>query len=234
MNRVFISHSSKDEAEAQALSEALTEAKISYWLDTQSLLLGADVSAEISRAIDSSSAVIFLLSKNSNEESWQSTEIALALSKGKRVFLLILTKDVKIPILLQQYAYLDISDTHDFRKVAFELAKTLERKEPEIDVTSLRLEALQAKRELIEIQKKIYMTASILKEREMKSRNFSLFFVSLCISSATGLIVFGEGIGNIDFIWGAVGIFFGAAVIEFGHAYRRRKEMEESGKGMQE
>lgn len=123
MKRVFISHSSEDKAEARALCEALAEVNVSSWLDEQSLLPGSDVSAEISLAIDNSSTVVFLLSKNSNEKSWQSSEIALALSKGKKVFPLVLTKDVKIPILLQQYLYLDISDTHDFRGVATELAK---------------------------------------------------------------------------------------------------------------
>jgi hypothetical protein len=233
MNRVFISHSSEDNAEALALSEALSEAKISYWLDEQSLSLGEDVSAEISRAIDSSSVVVFLLSKNANEKSWQSAEIALALSKGKKVFPLVITKDAKIPILLQQYVYLDISDTRDFNRVAFELAKALERKDPETDTTSLRLDTLRAKRELIKKQKEIYAAANMLKEREMKSRNFSLLFISLCASSAAGLLAFGGDLESENFIWSVFGILLGASAVEIGHIFRKRMEMKESSKELQ-
>lgn len=92
---------------------------------------------------------------------------------------------------------------------------------------------MKAKRESIERQKEIYIAASTIKESEMKSRNFSLLFVSLCISSAAGLIAFGEGIESINFVWSVIGVFFGAAAVELGHAFRKRKEMKESGKEVQ-
>jgi hypothetical protein len=233
MNRIFISHSSEDRAEAKALSEAFDEVDISYWLDEQSLPLGGDVSAEISRAIDNSNAVVFLLSKNSNEKTWQSAEIALALSKGKKVFPLVLTKDLKVPILLQQYVYLDVSEDRDFRKVALLLAKALEQKEPEIDVTTLRLDTLHAKRMLIKRQKEIYMVASTLKEREMKSQNFSLLLVSLCISTILGLLAFIDGMDYLNVAWSLAGVALGVTVAQFGHIYRKRTETKESGKEVQ-
>lgn len=232
MNRVFISHSSSDKAAAQLFSEALTDAGISYWLDEQSLIAGSDMSAEIGRAIDESSAVVFLLSTRSTEKSWQSVEIALALSKGKKVFPLVLSKDVKVPILLQQYAYLDISDSQDFKKAASELTRFLRQESTDTD--SLRYETIKAKRKLIERQKEIYLVASKLKESEMKARNFSLLFVSLCISIAVGVLTFTDGIENVNFLWGVFGSMLGAATVEIGHVFRKRNQSHEIGKEVQE
>lgn len=234
MNKVFISHSSADKQEAKEFANALTALNIPYWLDEDSLLPGKNISAEIGRAIDDSSIIVFLLSKNSNDKSWQSTEIALSLSKGKRVFPLVITKEVKIPILLQQYLYLDISESRDFSKAAIELSKTIERDEADDDITELRLESLRAKREQIERQKAIYDTAYSLKESEMNGRNFSLLFISFCLSIAAILMSISSGIENINFIWTIFGVLVGAASVEIGHILRKRKEIRDKSKEAQQ
>ncbi|HHG3228906.1 TPA: toll/interleukin-1 receptor domain-containing protein [Vibrio parahaemolyticus] len=232
MNRVFISHSSADREAARELSEALTEAGISYWLDEQSLLAGSDISAEIGKAIEECSAVVFLLSNSSTEKSWQSVEIAIALAKGKRVFPLVLSRELKVPILLQQYAYLDLSASHDFKKAAFEISRSLGKEHG--DVEAIRYDTLKAKRELIERQKEIYLVAHKLKETEMKTRNFSLLFISLCISIAMGLMALSGGIEHFDFMWGVLGSLLGAAAVEIGHVLKRRNESKEISKEVQE
>ena len=80
MQQIFISYSRLDEPQAMKLYESLSKQGFSPWLDKVSLLPGQTWEDEIKNAIQKSSFVILLLSKNSlDRQGYFHKEIRLAL-----------------------------------------------------------------------------------------------------------------------------------------------------------
>lgn len=80
-HEVFISYSRKDSAFADQVCEMLDANKITYWIDRTGTYCGISFEDMIAQAIDSSRAVIFLSSKNSNKSQYVKREISYAVSK---------------------------------------------------------------------------------------------------------------------------------------------------------
>jgi hypothetical protein len=82
--RVFLCHSSNDKPQVRKLYKKLTNDGIDVWLDEENLIPGQDWEYEISKAIDSSDAIVVCLSKGSlTKEGFVQKEITFALDKAQ-------------------------------------------------------------------------------------------------------------------------------------------------------
>ena len=63
--RVFISHSSKDKPQVEALAIGLRERGIDPWFDKWEILAGDDIVAKINARLDEADAGIIVFSKHS-------------------------------------------------------------------------------------------------------------------------------------------------------------------------
>lgn len=80
--RIFISHSSKDHEVAQSICDALEENGLKCWIAPRDIPYGTQWAGEISKAIENSSAFLFLSSGSSNASPQVSREIQLAIENS--------------------------------------------------------------------------------------------------------------------------------------------------------
>jgi adenylate cyclase len=85
MSDIFISYSSKDREKAEQLSELLSSAGLSVWIDQSGIDVATSWSGEIVDAIDGCKAFLVLLSPNSVESKNVVREVALAFEKNKKI-----------------------------------------------------------------------------------------------------------------------------------------------------
>jgi adenylate cyclase len=85
MADIFISYSSRDREKAEQLTELLSSAGLSVWIDQSALEVSTSWSAEIVDAISSCTAFIVLLSPNSIESHNVIKEVSLASEKRKKI-----------------------------------------------------------------------------------------------------------------------------------------------------
>jgi len=85
MADIFISYSSKDKESADQLSELLTSAGLSVWIDQSGIVAAEKWATEIVEGIKACSTFIILLSPNSIESENVLRELSLATEKRKRV-----------------------------------------------------------------------------------------------------------------------------------------------------
>jgi len=85
MSDIFISYSSKDRAKADQLTELLTSAGLSVWIDQSDLDVSTSWSKEIVQAIDACGAFVVLLSPSSIISKNVVREVALAFEKNKKI-----------------------------------------------------------------------------------------------------------------------------------------------------
>jgi TIR domain len=90
MRKLFISHSSKDDAFVRELRQVLGNFKQDVWTDSRELRGGDPLWNEIKRGIEEASAYAVLVSANALQSEWVERELRHALevqkSRGKRKF----------------------------------------------------------------------------------------------------------------------------------------------------
>lgn len=187
--RVFLSHSNEDSDIARKVRNYLVHNGLNVFDDKNDITTGSNLTASINKAISSSDAVLFFVSKNSEKSQWVQHEMSLAVSNklnGKDVKLipLVLDKNAEIPFFLKDYLYLDISRSKDFES---SMAKLIEgiKSEP---TTSVR-EDLDAKVADIEIEKAFLELKSIEHEEFKKFKTRQMFFVSMIVTLVSAIIV---------------------------------------------
>ncbi len=90
MTKVFISYSRKDKAQAQKLTEALTQSDLETWVDWEDIPPTADWMDQIHQGIESAEAFLFLLSPDSVQSGVCGQEIDHAVLNGKRLIPIVL------------------------------------------------------------------------------------------------------------------------------------------------
>ncbi len=99
--RIFISHSSKDHETASIICDALEKNGLLCWIAPRDIPYGKEWAGEISKAIENSSAFLFLSSGNSNASGQVSREIQLAIEN-------------EVPIIPIRLDGADYSDTNKY------------------------------------------------------------------------------------------------------------------------
>src|SRR6266852_2351778 len=90
MSKLFISHSSKDDAFVHELQQALGDLKQDVWIDSRELRGGDPLWTEIQKAIDEASAYAIVISTDALQSKWVGKELRHALAvrdeRGKDKF----------------------------------------------------------------------------------------------------------------------------------------------------
>ncbi len=109
---VFISYSHSDELIVNKLAAHLVKHNTNVWVDTWELNVGDSILNRVQDAIQESSALLVILSKNSVESEWCKKELSAGLMREldeKRVVVLpVLVEDCAIPIFLREKMYADL------------------------------------------------------------------------------------------------------------------------------
>lgn len=115
---LFLSYSSKDRPLAHKLATALTIRGVNVWLDEWQIKVGDSITCKIQEGIKKSRYLAVLLTPNSVNSRWVEREWQSAyhdeISGGNVVVLPVLGKRCKIPALLRDKRYADL--THSFDK----------------------------------------------------------------------------------------------------------------------
>lgn len=111
--KIFLSHSSKDKAIVRTLKDDLNQNGIATWLDEDSLELGDSLLESITVAIEGTTHFAIILTPNSVNSEWVTTELSRA-EKGINNGLLtkvipIKLRECSIPKFLQGKLYGDLS-----------------------------------------------------------------------------------------------------------------------------
>lgn len=94
-HQVFISYAKSDYRDSHGqviegsivaeVKQALTDAKIDFWIDEEGLSSGVEFASIIAHAIVNSDALIFISTEASNRSKWTARELALANEHGKTI-----------------------------------------------------------------------------------------------------------------------------------------------------
>ena len=110
--RVFISHSSKDDAFVTDLMLKLQEFRIVAWVDHVTIEAGQDWEAEIKKALGSVDAMIVVLTENSVKSHPVKAEWQYFLNQEKPLYVVRFT-DVEVPFLLSSLQFVLYNDNLD-------------------------------------------------------------------------------------------------------------------------
>src|SRR5690349_14439344 len=108
MAKIFISYSRKDIGFARTLARDLEKAGYDVWWDLTDLRGGDDWLRVIPAAIETSEFVLVVLSPNSVLSDWVKKEYTQALSLGKKIIPIMLTRST-VPFALNTINYVDFT-----------------------------------------------------------------------------------------------------------------------------
>jgi len=84
MPKLFISHSTEDDAFVRELQQALGDQGVSVWIDSRELLPGGLLAPDITRAIDEAAALAVVVSPASLQSRWVDKEVRYAIKLQKK------------------------------------------------------------------------------------------------------------------------------------------------------
>lgn len=222
MTTIFISHSTHDRETARALSNQLREAGAHVWLDEERLMPGDSIAGEISKAIEASDAVLFLISGAFSKNRWLSSEVATALAHGKKIVPVVTDSKAEVPLLLRDRVYLDISLQPDLNVAARKIMAAISRPLEEEREIEFRTERIKFEREQLEQEQKQLAMLKEKREAEIRSNTFSAIFVAMCMGAAFFFYFLERGQDEFSFPWSAIGVLVGAVAVEVGHYFRSK------------
>ncbi len=144
--KTFISHSSKDKEFVLKLADSLKANGIEVWYDEYSINLGDNILEKIQDGLESSSAIIPVLSGNYIESKWAMQELsfasARALNKKSIRIVPVLIEDCDIPIFLRDRLYADFRQGFDrpFESVLRSLLEDAPQEKFDAPERSIRVE----------------------------------------------------------------------------------------------
>lgn len=113
--RVFISYSRADVRFAQHLVADLKLAGINVWIDYESIQVGKDWQNVIDNAIQNADVFIFIASPNSRRSFQVRSELALAQTQGREIYLVQTTDDSieSVPLETTSAQYIDLQNNYE-------------------------------------------------------------------------------------------------------------------------
>lgn len=158
--KVFICHAHDDKAKARDLYRTLKRRGLQPWLDAEDLLPGQAWQVEIPKALETSDAIIILLSKTSvDKEGYVQKEIKFALDKALempegRIFVIPARLDeCEVPRSISGYHWVDLFEEGGYEKL----------------MKSLKLRAAQLERKSLQNLKANEPTPDVAQKPELKS-----------------------------------------------------------------
>lgn len=109
---LFLSHSSKDKADALRLAKTLNYCAVDVWLDDWEMEVGQSLPDEISKAMNESRYIAVLITENYNNTVWTKKEYKKAVARGEKeernVLLPLIVGEAEVPEFLEEKIYLDL------------------------------------------------------------------------------------------------------------------------------
>lgn len=198
--KIFISHTNNDRPLADKIVEKLKSDGHIVHFDADNIRPGASWAAELTNAINSADAVIFLISKSSSENVIFEQELGLAISaryseRQTKIIPILLEKHVQIPFFLRDIIYLDLTESNseeEFNHKIMQLLSSLKEAEPAGLVESqlyAREAAIAAAKKHLQMEKAFYI--------EEKKRHFRSLFLWTIMSTFIGLAAVATTLLNI-------------------------------------
>lgn len=166
----------------------------------QKVKIGDNIAASIDKAVREADAYIIVLSKSYLESKWSDLELLMIYDqsfgrrKGKRIFPILIEKNSKIPSLISDLAYADLTEkqSRESRTEQFVInLKTQISSTETTDYKTLR-HLLRDKEELLKIQEMEYQ---LQKNKQLKIRKVFQwsFLLVILISAMTSLVLLTKG-----------------------------------------
>jgi hypothetical protein len=172
---VFISHNHRDKDIVRRMADDLRREGIKVWLNEDLIAPGEPWAEKLSNAVEQSDAVLVVMSRNTSESQWQTSEIAFAVAAQKRdvskkVIPILIDKEAEVPFFLKNLLYCDLSNPDAYSRNFPQLVQAILRKpEGSLDAEQmqrLQLESIRAQRALL-WEKQLELTS--LKKTRMTS-----------------------------------------------------------------
>ncbi len=128
--RIFLSHSSADNAFAERLVGDLSGLGEEWFYDNYSIAAGGLIAGSISKALDEVEFFVCVLSRTSVESQWVTQEWSAAMTRALScerapVIIPLLYQDTEVPALLASAKYIDFRDGARYHEALRELADRL-------------------------------------------------------------------------------------------------------------
>jgi len=156
--RVFISYSHEDKQIVKRISEDLRRQGVQAWLDEDLISPGEQWIDKLSEAFESSDAILVIMSRNTAESRWQTSEIALAVATqrkdpSKRIIPVLVDRQADVPFFLKDLVYCDLSSEDKYEQ-SFELLLHTLTKPPKV-IMDMK-ETDRRKIAMIKVQKELH------------------------------------------------------------------------------
>jgi len=224
--KIWITYALEDKEFVEKIKLFLKQSDLDILDVENEILPGDNIIVAIADAISKADLILVILSKNSSERQWFSTEIGLIISEirknsHKKIIPILKEKGAAIPPFINQYQFLDLTENKDIETQLEKLLKTLHvRKNLNTDDRKLYVESelTFSRDELLEIEKYEYE-----KQRRQKQKLVSISFLTTILATFIALFTFlisGRSFLNIDsknastttIITLMLGVFIGAIV----------------------
>ncbi|MDY6783579.1 MAG: TIR domain-containing protein [Cyanobacteriota bacterium] len=131
MTQVFLSYADKDRAIMEEIRKSLRRESITVWTNTTDIQTGEAFGEAIDRGIEQADNVIYLLSPDAINSAYCQQELDLALSLNKRIIPILVrkTSPERVPSVLRELQYIDLTDNvkdDDYRLDESKLLKILQ------------------------------------------------------------------------------------------------------------
>lgn len=190
---IFVSHSHSDKETVLKIAEGLKQHGINTWLDEELISPGDNWLDKINRAIENSDAILVIISKNTGQSEWQTSEISFAISAQrqntrKKIIPVLIERDAEVPFFLKDRLYCDLSSKGAFEQNFNQLIKALQKPiEAQEDIEKTE----KTKIESIRIQKEILK--SDFKELDRKKALWSSSILGAIASIIAALVTLSFG-----------------------------------------
>ena len=131
---IFISHSSTNKQDIEALIPYLNSQNLPIWYDKVNIDYGDNITNKIQEGIDNSEAVIFWITNEFLESKWCKTEMSAFITKNienETLIISILDSNIKrenLPMFLRNIKYITFSNPINFEYIANEIKNPLKKK----------------------------------------------------------------------------------------------------------
>lgn len=156
--RVFISHSHEDKQIVSRITDDLRKHGIQVWLDEDLISPGEQWADKISEAFENSNAILVIISHNTAESRWQTSEIAFAVATqrrdpSKRIIPVLIDRQADVPFFLKDLVYCDLSSESQYEH-SFELLLRALTKQPKMmmdikEADHRKIAVIRAEKELL-------------------------------------------------------------------------------------
>jgi len=205
--KVFISHSHHDSKLAQSIKQKLLAKNIDVIVVDNNINVGDNLISSIGESIKEADGYIILLTKSYEDSKWADLEQLLIFDekfsskRNKRIYPILFDKSVKIPSLLKNIAYADLTDKDNRERKLEEIinnfSQTIESKN---DINYQKMKGiLREQEELLKIKELEYKLRLNKQDNLRNSFKWSFLLVSI-ISVIISIIFIFNKFSNNSFV----------------------------------